>query len=123
VRKKPITLPILVLAAGSILSGCAGGPPGVVQGQILVFSPVVHPGTPPTSTRPTARFTTSVDVRANRGLLGSQRVLPGGSFRFVLPPGSYVLSISQEVEPGNCETPVTIRSGYTTDMDVRCSLP
>jgi len=123
VNRKLTILPILVLAAASTLSACAGESPGVVQGQILVFNPVVHPGTQPTSTPPTASFTTSVDARAHGNLVASQRVLPGESFRFALPPGSYVLSISQEVEPGDCDTTVTIRSGHTTDLDVRCSLP
>lgn len=119
---KPLFLVVLVLAA-TTLSACGGVGTGVLRGQVLVFSPVHVLGSPPASTRPTARFAITVEAKMHGRLVASQRVLPGGAFRFVLAPGSYVVSISQEVVPGNCGTPVTIRSGHTTNMDVQCSLP
>lgn len=121
VKWKPPILLVLVVA-GATLSACAGSGTGVLQGQVLVFSPVVSPGKPP-DLRPTASFTTTVEAKMHGRLVASQRVLPGGVFRIALNPGSYVVGISQEVVPGNCDAPVTIHSHHTTDMDVRCSLP
>jgi hypothetical protein len=49
-----------------------------------------------------------------------QKVPSAGQFHFVLPPGTYKLSVIQDM---TCHAQVALRSGSTTRVNVRCIEP
>lgn len=83
-----------------------------------MFSPVPHPGS--TTSVPVARFTTTVEAKKGGRVIARERVLPGRRFRFDLSPGAYELTASGAY---NCAASATVRSGETTNVDVRCVEP
>jgi len=106
----------VVVTAALILSGCGSGS-GVVQGHVLIFSPVPHVGS---TTVPIARFTSTVEAKKGDRVVAHERVLRGNQFRFTLPAGEYELTATGAY---NCRASVTVRAGRTMTADVRCVEP
>ena len=91
---------------------------GLVQGHVLVFAPVPHPGS--TTTLPIARFRTTVEARHGSQTVARQEVAPGAQFHFSLSPGSYEFTASGAPF---CSASATIVAGQTTNVNVRCVEP
>jgi hypothetical protein len=109
---------MVVVAAMAVSTEGCGSAAGIVQGRVLVFSPVPHPETPTSS--PIARFSSTVEAERGKQIVAEDTALPGAQFHFVLSPGVYVLSV-----PGVpfCRTPVRIVSARTVRANVRCVEP
>ena len=107
-------------AAALSLSGCSSGS-GVIQGHVLVFSPVpTPPGSTATTTLPIARFTSTVEAKRGGRVVARERIPPGRQFRFTLPSGPYDLTAFGAY---NCGASATVSAGETENVDVRCVEP
>lgn len=97
---------------------------GVVQGFVRVFGGGPIEPTP----LPISTFSARVEVKTNDRVVATQQTPPRHKFDFSLPVGKYVLSVQlddqsyvKSVGPLFCnESPVTIRSGHNTSVDVTC---
>jgi hypothetical protein len=107
----------VVTAVALSTEGC-GISTGNVQGRVLVFGPVPHPGV--TTTLPISRFLSTVEAGDGKQIVARDRVLPGAQIHFVLAPGVYVLSVAGVPF---CRTQVRIVAERTTKVNVRCVEP
>jgi hypothetical protein len=112
---------ILITAVLALLAlsteGCSDST-GIVQGQVLVFSPVPHPGT--TTTLPVARFESTVEAQHGAQIVAREQVAPGAQFRFSLATGTYDLTATGVPF---CHARATIVAGQTINVNVRCVEP
>jgi hypothetical protein len=124
-----IIVSILVLVVLPV-SACGGqarvvsSHTGVVKGVVRAFGGGPLEPTP----IPKSTFSARVEVRANNRVMATQQTPPGHRYDFSLPVGKYILRVQlddqsylKNVGPLFCnDSPVTIRSGHTTRIDVIC---
>jgi hypothetical protein len=115
--KESLSTLVIGVVGAVVLCGCSSAP-GSVQGHVLIFSPVPHPGS--TTTLPVAHFPTQVEAKAQGRVVATQGVPPGKEFHLALPPGAYTFDV---VGVYNCVARATVRSGEIANTDVRCVEP
>ena len=115
-RRNLVIASVAVILALSA-EGCSSTV-GQVQGHVLVFSPVPHPGS--TTTMPVARFQSTVVVKQGNRAVAKQEVLPGARFHFSLAPGNYDFTATGVPF---CHASGMIVAGRTTNVNVRCVEP
>lgn len=116
---KRVTSLLILGALGSVAVCACSTSASSIEGNVLMFGPVAHPGTTTTSL-PIASFATTVEVKSGGNVVATQRVAPGKRFDLVVPPGNYSLDVAGVP---NCLTSAAVVSGATTRVDVRCVEP
>lgn len=131
-----VAVRIWLVGVGGVLlvAGCAEQPVHPASPPVA-SEKSVHPASPPTASvgivtgrawpcdgPPAPGLKAKVQVYLNRRVVGSQQVVSGGTYRFALPPGRYVVTNTGNLTSGLPNWSVTVAAGQATHLDVpdRC---